>query len=105
MIIRLKIKFSRLPSQEESGDLWATFIQLIEEMHLYAGGSSDSERLRWYIDTSYTELSLGVIIDQLSGFLSGKKDYIQTYKFIIKHKLGDPLPGEDPQPYLPGCSM
>jgi hypothetical protein len=74
-------------------------------MHLYAGGSSNSERLRWYIDTSYTELSIGEIIDNLFNHLAEEKAYIKTFKFSIVHKLGDPKPGENPQPYLPGCSL
>lgn len=105
MTIQLKVKYSRTPNQEEFDELWNSFIPKIEEMHLYAGWLSDSQLLKCHFDTDYTELSIGEIIDNLSDFLSEKKAYIKTFQFSIRHKLGDPMPGENPQPYLPGCSL
>jgi hypothetical protein len=74
-------------------------------MHLYASGSSNSKSLEWYIDTSYSELSIGEIIDQLFNFLAKNKHFIKKFKFSTTYKLGDPKQGENPRPYFPGCSL
>ena len=74
-------------------------------MHLYAGWLSDSKRCRCHIDTAYTESSIGESIDNLFSYLAENKTYIKSFKFRIKHKHGDPKPGENPEPYLPGCSL
>jgi len=105
MYIKLKVTFSRAPLEGEISQLWDEFFLTVEEMQLYAGGSSLSDKLSWYIDTSYTTLSTGEIIDRLMTFLAEKASLISQFKIKATYKMGEMLPGKNPKPYLPGCSL
>lgn len=105
MTIRLKIEHSRPPTEEDFQEFWDTFISRIEEMHLYAFMSSNRERSRWCLYTAYTDLSVGVIIDDLFNLLAEKPRFFKKFRFSVKHKPGNRKPGENPKPYLPGCSL